>query len=705
VKSIQERAGGRGAVATEGRRVARHGATKPGTPGEVVLTIGEVGALAGVVLVAAIATWSLALAQLGHHDGWLATGLGLLTTGIGGGVVLAVSRRPRIRFDLAELGLLAAVVAAGAFFFLPGFHYAYADKDPGVYVAHGFAIAREGDVYIDDPVLERGLNTDLFRGSRFQGIWIEPDHPNQVTSQFFHLYSSLLATADDLGGPRLLFNLNPLLAVASCCLVVLATRRAAGTVVAAVTGALLVTSMMQVWQAKYPSTEILAQLLLSGALLAAVLAIDRRWAAGAFVAGVLLGTGFLARPDGFLYVLLTAGAIAIIIAAGRADVRVAALIGGLAVSLPYAMWNAYVARELYTEVNSVPGPVTFLGVVVLAILGGWVARRTLVALGVRFPRTQLGDPAQLLERWRIPLGVVTSLGYGAVLVVLYFRRDIFGEDYAYTAFTDSVVRSLAEMSMPWLSWFITIQGLVIMWLGLSLVLVRRWRAPLFALVATGALLLPLYLYNPRVSMRLMWWVRRFIPAVVPVIFILMAIAIGWALTRRSKVVRVGAAVVLATLLVEYARMSLPLRSHDEMGGSWDLSAAIAAQARGGQGVFLFTQPSADYNDVERNAPAIVWFVFDKVVARLPPDYDVSTVAEYQQAFPELPIFVVIPGESLPRELPAEQFTRSGTVAGDVVIWEESVSERPDQAIPTRWVVTVWQLTGQSSQRVDAPSAE
>ena len=41
VKLIQERAGSRGAVATEGRGVAHHGAAEPGTAGKVVLTIGE----------------------------------------------------------------------------------------------------------------------------------------------------------------------------------------------------------------------------------------------------------------------------------------------------------------------------------------------------------------------------------------------------------------------------------------------------------------------------------------------------------------------------------------------------------------------------------------------------------------------------------------------------------------------------------------
>jgi hypothetical protein len=514
-----------------------------------------------------------------------------------------------------------------------------------------------------------------------------------VTSQFYHLYSSLLATAEDIGGPRALFNLTPLLAIGSCCLVVLATRRAAGTVVAVVAGALLVTSMMQVWQAKYPSTEMLGQIFVSGALLAAVLAIDRRWVGGSFIVGVLAGVSFLARPDGFLYVLLAAGSVAIVIAAGRADARAAALIGGLAVSLPYAMWNAYVAREHYSEVNSVPGPVTLVGAIALTIGAGFIARGALVTLGRRFPRTHLDRPAQLLAQWRIPLGVVLSVAFGAVFLLLYFRRDLFGEDYSYSFFTSRVERSFAEMSMPWLSWFVTVPGLVAMWLGICVVLIQRWRASLFALVATGVLLLPLYLYNPRVSMRLMWWVRRYSPAVVPVVAILIAIAIGWALTRRWMTVRIAGGVLLVTLLVGYVGMSSPLRDHDEMGGSWDLSAAIAEQAGTGQGVFLFPQPVSGPNDVMRNSPGIVWFVFDDVPARLPSDYDIATVDQYQEAFPDLPVFLVAPGGGLPDQLPTDRFRKSGSVAGEVVTWEESRDERPDEAVTTRWGLSIWQLTG------------
>jgi hypothetical protein len=177
----------------------------------------------------------------------------------------------------------------------------------------------------------------------------------------------------------------------------------------------------------------------------------------------------------------------------------------------------------------------------------------------------------------------------------------------------------------------------------------------------------------------------------------MAIAIGWALTRRWWTVRIAGAALAVTLIVEYAGMSLPLRDHDEMGGSWDLSAAIAAQSGTERGLFLFPQPVSGLYDVERNAPGIVWFVFDRVAARLPGEYDIATIEDYQRAFPDRPVFLVTPGDALPGNLPGDRFSKSGTVVGNVVAWEESRDERPDEPVTTRWGVTVWQLTEPTGQ--------
>lgn len=675
-----------------GRLRRRSGSAAGGDAGQT-LTVGEVICLLGVTVVASVASASLALAQLGRHEGWLALVLGLATAAAVVAVARVVGGRCPVKVDVVELVLLAAVVVAGLFFFLPGFHYAWVDKDPGVYVAHGFAIAREGTAYIADPLLERGIEPTQGTGGRFPGFWIEGDHPTSITVQFYHLFSALLATASDLGGARALFNLNPVMAVGSVCVLVVAARRAAGTVVAAIAGALLVTSMMQVWQAKYPSTEILAQLLLGGALLATVLAIERRWSGGAFLAGVLLGVGFLARPDGFLYIGLAAVGIGLVVAFDRVDRRLWALLGGLTLTLPYALWNAYEARGTYTRGNGVPGPLILIGSCVLVVAAGYAARRLLARLARRHPDALAWRPAEAIRRWRVPIGTTVWVLLGATLVVYLFREQLFGLDYKYYRINDSFGRTFDELNLRWLSWFVTMRGLAVMWLGMGVLLVgglARKSVALMVLVTPGMILMFLYLWDPQVAMRLMWWVRRFIPAVLPAVVLLIAVALAFAITRRSVLVKLGGAVLALSLVVEWAGMSLPLRDHDEMAGSWDMAAAIAATAGEEEALFLFP-PGQSILGIQRNAPGAVWFVFDQDAARLPADYDVTSVEDYQDAFPERPVFLVTSGSSLPDHLPEDRFSRAREVAGELVLWEETQAHRPAEQQVLPMGASVWRF--------------
>ena len=408
----------------------------------------EVGTLLAVLLVATTATWSLALAQLGAHDGWLAVGLGVVTAAILSVPALTRRRRPQVRVDRMELLLGAATVAAALVMFLPGDPYAYGDKDPGVYMSHAFAIAREGDVVIPDRVLERVADPELFHdAARYPGFWIEPEAPTSVTPQFFHLYPATAATAIDLVGPTGAWTLNPLLAALSTLAVVLAVRRAAGTLPAALTAALLVLSMPQVWQAKYTGTEILSQLLLAGAVFGTVVALRTRWVGGAAAAGVAIGTGFLARPDGILYVLLAVAVASALFALRWSDERVRWFVIGLAVTIPYAVWNAFGLREGYT-------------------LG--TPSRSSACSSPRWWRWSWGPPSSVgcarpepaafvsrgVQRWAGPALVVLS---AVVLLLAWYREDLFGIDYTY--FGERKIRSYDDQNLVWLSWFFGIKGL------------------------------------------------------------------------------------------------------------------------------------------------------------------------------------------------------------------------------------------------------
>ena len=85
----------------------------------------------------------------------------------------------------------------------------------------------------------------------------------------------------------------------------------------------------------------------------------------------------------------------------------------------------------------------------------------------------------------VAIGPVVKLLTGAtfaVLLVYFYREDLFGIGYRYYPISDSVSRSYDELTLQWFSWFTTEYGLLLMWLGICVLMLRRWSASLFALV-------------------------------------------------------------------------------------------------------------------------------------------------------------------------------------------------------------------------------
>ncbi|HEY3139497.1 MAG TPA: hypothetical protein VGJ86_00110 [Acidimicrobiales bacterium] len=659
--------------------------------------LGELVILSAVGLVASVGTVSWYLAETGRHSGGAALWWGLVVMVLIGSVAYAFGGRIAIELDPWEVGLTVATLLAAAYFFLPGFTYGYGDKDPGIYVAHAYAIARDGDVAIPDPIAEVGLDNPLYQRRQPDGVRPAYHEPDAVTSQFFHFDSALRATVYDLFGGKSIWTATPVLAMLGVTTFVLAARRAAGTPVAVIAAALLVTSMIQVWQAKYPSTEITAQLCLSGALLAGVLAIDRAWAGGALIGGALVGVSFLVRPDGFLYVVLAAGALALAIALGRADRRVAAAGAGLALLLPWAFWNAYTLRGDYTRENRI---LTLAAVV-------WICLGLLAAGGVvwalqRWRLRNTGahhrprpDVLTALGRARVPVGIGISALAAALLLAFWYRGPHRGFDIRVGA----IARTYDEVNLRWLALFITVPGLVVMWLGLVVATVRRSKPALFLLLLPGGILLPLYVWEAHVSMRMMWWGRRFVPAVIPAVMLLMALALGWAVAHRIWVLKVAGSAAATALVIAFAGQSLPLRHHQEMDGGWRMAQAISRPSGAEQGVYLYTW-TVDIYDPMRNTPVFVWWAFDEVVANLPDDFDMATIEAYRQAFPDQPVFLVLHEDAVPNWLPPERFQLVGVVKDHLTFLEEwpmgpppedEPARRPEDEVELPERLTIWQL--------------
>ncbi|WP_131804229.1 hypothetical protein [Pseudofrankia sp. BMG5.36] len=476
---------------------------------------------------------------------------------------------------------------------------------------------------------------------------------------------------------------------------------AAGLFAGAATGALLATNMLQVWQAKYPSSEISAQMLFVGALFGVVLALATGSWPPAAMAGVLAGIGFLDRADGMLTLLLAAAAGAVLVAVRRFDRRAVAFAAGLGAVLPHALWQAYSpdANRDYTLINGIPDLPVIAGIVGTLFAAGLLARPVVGRMITSRAARQRHTVSQAERNRRIQL--VTGLGVLLVVAGLFalgvLRGRLFGADYKDFEGLGRQ-RTYDEQSLDRLAWFVSRPAFLLAFAGLAVVALRRWNAMLWAVVLSTLPLLAVYAWHTHNSVRLMWWARRYVPVALPGLLALAGIALGVALAaltvRRLPprlVVGLPAATALGGLLAFALPQSLPLRHHHEMGGSFAVTAELAALADGREGVYLWPREPCCLTESDL-FPAALWLGRGQLSALLPgdesdwPDY----VADFFRGFPDSPVFVIGSGADRPR-IPGVGLVAARRIVTSLPFWEERETSRPDHATSIPVDFTVWRV--------------
>jgi hypothetical protein len=295
-------------------------------------------------------------------------------------------------FGLAlALALSAALTARRGDYLIEG-------ADASVYVGIGRALLESGGLRAPDPLLE---SVPAATRDALLARTPEPPHllqrfPGGIDVQaggqalvpgFFHLLPTWVALFEGVGGRSAAYSVNVLMALVSLFAAWAIGRRlwseAAGTVAAL----LIATSFGQVWFARLPSSEMLAQALLLAAVLLTIVAHDSRSRPAAALAGVAVGLAGFARIDSLF--LLTPLAAGWLIACRRRPVLGAAwgwYAGALALVAGHAAAHAalfarpYVARLGTTAVSAVRAQV---GAHALLLVSGLAALAVLAVVARR----------------------------------------------------------------------------------------------------------------------------------------------------------------------------------------------------------------------------------------------------------------------------------------------------------------------------------
>ena len=508
------------------------------------------------------AAWvALLLAELGQLHLSLLGALAAAAV-IGLVVQMRLTRRernpaPAARAGAGGVAAFGLVTVLGAALYFPAYDSFVFGDDASAYLGLGRQIAATGRLTFDDPLLREipvDAREELFlnrqrdwsslHGShvRFPGGFLIADIENpEVSTGFSPLFPVLTAlfykALPGDGAPPV----TPLFAVLSIGGLFLVGAGIGGIRTGLLAAIFLAVSLPQIWFARYPVPDVVAQFFVVAGLLALLAAFrgERPWLAAG--AGGLFGLACFAKVDMIIMLAVTLTAFA----AWRLLARPAG--GGRCVKYLFAASGVMLAHNLlhyllfpsdYTRyledllarsylVRLLTNPV-----VVIAVLGALLA-----GLAAAF----------VLVRRRGLDRVGAARAGGIVLLGLLAAHAV---NYAATT------PGRLPDTIFWLGWYLSwpvlaLCAAALVWLLRSGRAGRADQGLAFLLLLAGVVSLH-YLYDPLEDGDHIWSMRRFVPVVLPGLLLILAMAAGrlieWIYVEYRTAATVTAGLVLAGLV-------------------------------------------------------------------------------------------------------------------------------------------------------------
>ena len=487
-------------------------------------------AFAIAAAVAAYGSVGLLLAVIGWYS--LPAALGAGTVVLGGCFVLARPLLPRAA-DPSGSAQLCAVLAVVAIVAITAWNVSNASqqvlviRDGGTYLNAGKWVASHGTLEVKPFVGPFTPSVGLRASSA--GMSRRGDHLDFTLE---HMFPVLLAEAQGVGGDRLMFATVPLLGGAALLAFYLFARRVLRYPIAAL-GAMLTLGLLmpQVSFSRDSTTEIPMQVLLFGA---AWLLCDRRTLrhrGAAFIAGLFLGLLQAIHVDGLVFALgLPIIGVAAWLRAGTERPRVgrALLFAAVGVVLGVALGFFDLLHRSQLYYHTIRGDIVRLSAVAAVL--------TLAALAFAFthrwwkPRADAARPRYVRARpalGSLSAAAVVLAGFGAWIVRPHLQTVHASPNVVVKIVQQRMhlpvdaTRRYFEHTMQWASWYIGPITLVLAIAGAAYATRAFVRGSLRIPSEVAALVLAppalLYLWRPSITPDQIWSMRRFLPAVFPIL--------------------------------------------------------------------------------------------------------------------------------------------------------------------------------------------
>jgi Dolichyl-phosphate-mannose-protein mannosyltransferase len=507
---------------------------------------------------------SLVLAEVGWFSP--ARTAGIVGAAAGIAAIAARGRLGSLRGEIAPIGaflVAGAILAFSVVVYFPPFEYILGGRDPGIYVNAGFHLARDGKLVYTDPVVESipAEARPLFFPDktlppwdylRFQGFRLESPATARVGPHGLHLYPVWIGTASALFQMKSGLYATPFFALMAVSGFFLAFRRLFGLETAAWAALLLTVFQIQVWFARFPNSEIVVEFLYATALLLFYFMQERRSTLAGALAGIALGSTFLARVETMLFLVPVAaffGWKRMRRELGRPELA-------FLVALSLLAFHAVIHARTFAwpYVSSILGRHywSFLGDHLALAAGAGVLVFVLV------DRAAMHLPARLFdvfESSRIRLGLALLLFF--VALYAYFVRPVWHGPHTAPHDAEAFLR---------MGWYLYPVGLALTIAGAMVLLVRAKKTQTFFLLVALTFSL-FFFYKVRVWHDHYFAMRRFVPVILPSFFAAIAVFLDSVRTSGNRLASWGPRVLAAALVVVYLSDGHRLWRHNELRGS------------------------------------------------------------------------------------------------------------------------------------------
>ncbi len=512
-------------------------------PQRIQLDRAEALFVCGLIGVAALGWLALVAAELGFFSAGLlallAVVLGAAGWGLGRrrGVSWGFSV-PTVRYEPVFLLALMLVMAV---LYLRPHQFLWGGADAGVYVNEGAQLSQSGRWLITQPdfadlaVSDYGM---FFREHppqlipRFYylpGFYVQDNQATHIIPQFYALHPVWLAVAHGLGGLDANLLMTPVWGLLGVLAVYFAVREAVDTRTAMLTALFLALTPTQIWFARYPTSEVLTQFLLLGGLYAFTRYLRSGEAWAGVLAGAALGEVMLVRADAYFLLGL------LVVYAGYLRLRrqldrrfwivAAPMLFLAAYSLLHVVWQGWpYFYDNYLAASRLPLPWPILALGAAGVVLAFIA----------FDRKVASQP-HWQDRWR-PIGrallTIAAVGLVVLAAYAYFIRPL-DSDLGRTAinwYSDTALPYVEPLNMVRLGWYLSPLGLAVAVLGLAWLVRDRFSTRLWALLGVGLFFTVLYVYNTYNNPLHIYVMRRYVPAVFPV----LALGLAYVVERLSQ---------------------------------------------------------------------------------------------------------------------------------------------------------------------------